>query len=136
MEGLNKKSILLNKNHIYNNLGSYSNKGSAKTSRVHLDRNQEFMNLKKCIEQIPDNDMTDLNMHKAQVQAKYNHTYISNVGVPDCESDIEEVSLLATERTSELTTEHCSDAKHCQSHQNHSRSDSNKVVYKFNLPTK
>lgn len=49
---------------------------------------------------------------KQQSELKFNHVYISDVVVPDCNSDInEEVSLYGTEKISDLATEHCSDAK-------------------------
>ena len=73
--------------------------------------------------------------NKDQDESKFNHTYISNAIVPDWSSDInEEVSLLGTERTSELTTEHCSYTKNWQSQKPSLGSINNQPVYKLNLP--
>ena len=50
---------------------------------------------------------------------KFNHIYVSSTKHTPTGSDIhEEVSILGTDRTSELTTEHCSDTKNCHSAKN------------------
>lgn len=90
---------------MYHNLNMISQnvKSGKYTPRPSEIENDEFLALRQCIDQIPDNVESSVDLHN---DSKFNHIYVSNVNNP-CNSDInEEVSLLATERTSELTTEH------------------------------
>lgn len=101
---------------MYHNLNmvSHVTKGGKYTPRPSEIENDDFLALRKWIDQIPDNVESSMDLHN---DSKFNHIYVSSMANP-WHSDInEEVSLLVTERTSELTTEHCSDTKHWNSHQ-------------------
>lgn len=71
----------MNQNHMYYQLNMYpqkNNKG-AYTSRTNDSHNDEYLNMKKCIEQIPDNSGSDLGSHDLQDNSKFNHIYVSNM---------------------------------------------------------
>jgi hypothetical protein len=122
-----KRTVLINQNHIYNNLVMFSQKSqsSKTTARLTMDPNEEYFALKKLIDQIPDDEESDelLNIHMFNV-ANSNGSEIA-----------EELSNLETERMSELTTEHWSDVKNWHSQNLGMESKMRQPLYTFNLPT-
>jgi len=67
---------------------------------------------------------------------KFNHVYTSKIASPEWGSDInEELSINGTERTSELTTEHWSESKLCQSQKPIAWVGGAPTVYLVNLPS-
>lgn len=132
-----KRSILMNQNHMYYQLNMYSQKDAigSFTSRTNESRNDEYLSMRKWIDQIPDNCDSDLGSHDLQNDSKFNHIYVSNMRNPWSSDINEELSVLGTDRTSELTTEHCSDAKHWHSHKSQVETRANQPLYTFNLPT-
>lgn len=103
-----KRSILMNQNHIYNNLPMFPRKSQAnkQSARHTMDPNEEYIALKKLIDQIPDDEESGELLNPIKDISKFNHIYMSNVANPNGSEIAEELSNLGTERMSELTTEH------------------------------
>ena len=130
----------MNQNHYIHNLNMIGQNAKMKNEGNFTSRNNsqqiddEFLALKRWIEQIPDDDES-LHLQKNnpnQDESKFNHIYVQDGAWG---SDIhEDLSILGTERTSELATEHCSDTKHCNSHKPQLDTRQNQPLYQFNIP--
>ena len=98
--------------------------------------NLDISDYNKWIEQIPSGDDSDYDFWNNDSNLKFNHYYADKQATPDSGSDInEELSINGTERTSELTTEHWSDTKLCQSQKPSPINEGTPVVYQTNLPS-
>lgn len=101
-----------------------------------LHSNLELTDFKKCIDQIPTADESDLDFCNNQNNLKFNHMYSPKINSPEWGSDInEEFSINGTERTSELTTEHWSESKLCQSQKPITCVEAVPAGYYVNLPS-
>jgi hypothetical protein len=109
-----------------------SGKGCGKyTSRTNKELNDKFIAFRKCIDQIPDSKESSLEINAETNKSKFDHTYVQEVGVRWASDINEDISILGTDRNSELATEHCSDAKHCNSYRLKLDPKNNKPFYQF-----